>query len=135
MGRLNSTPFDVVNAIIAKNSKYKVFRANESIYSSSESLRSGVRSTSQVKCIELQDLPWAQRATFIILDIEGGEYDFFRDFEMPSCVNKVLVEFHGIKKNSGLKTNYYPRTLRRLEDQSFRLLDVIGRVHFFARSC
>jgi len=133
MNTRNSINFNIINAMISKSSEYAVFHENESIYSSSTSERIGSKSVKNVKCIELQNLPSAKSATFIILDIEGSEYQFFKDFSMPSSTKKLLVEFHGIRKNSGASTNFYPETLMNLKNQSFDLIERRGRVHFFSR--
>ena len=133
MNKRNKIDFKVINAMIKKGGGREAFRKNSNIFSSSLSSRQGESSISYVQCIELHDLPVKQEPTFIIIDIEGGEYDFFLDFDMPDSVEKLLVEFHGIKKNSGLRTNLYTDVLKRLQDQSFKLIEVRGRVHLFKR--
>lgn len=35
--------------------------------------------------------------TFVVLDIEGGEYELFTDWKIPNSVKKVMLELHPAK--------------------------------------
>lgn len=87
----NSVAPTVVNALLACGAGSREFRIEEDFWASSAH-RSGGRSVT-VPQLDLNTELRRIRPTFLIVDIEGGEAEFFADADLSSVL-KICVETH-----------------------------------------
>ena len=129
---LNNVSFKVVNGIVGNKTEYN-FNILEDIFSSSLEKDNSRKKKMIIQGVSLEKLTQYFKPTFLILDIEGGEYDVLLENDMPSSIRKILVEFHGIKKHSGLEDEKFNDVINLLKSLEFKYTRNVGRVFMFKR--
>ena len=130
--KLNSVSFKVLNCIVSKRKEVD-FYINKEIHSSSIEKRISSKNKVKIKCVTLEEIYKKFKYNFLLLDIEGNEYELLLNNKWPSDLNKILIEFHGIRKHSGLKDNFYNEVLNKLSKNKFVEKASEGRVKFFQK--
>ncbi len=130
--KLNNVSFKVLNCIVNKRKELD-FYLNKEIHSSSIEKRINSKNKVKIPCITLEEIYMKFEYNFLLLDIEGNEYELLLNNKWPSCLNKILIEFHGIRKHSGLEDNFYNEVLEKLSKNKFVEIASEGRVKFFQK--
>lgn len=121
----------LLNLIIGPKPVYN-FYISPSVISSSLFRKKNSTKT-KVKGMSFQKLVTDYPYNFIVMDIEGGEYDLLLYNEIPSFVNKLLIEFHGIASHSTKENCQFIDIQEKLKSENFQLLSKIGRVNYYQR--
>ena len=129
---MNLNYFKVINCIVSKRKEVD-FYINKEIHSSSIEKRISSKNKVKIKCVTLEEIYKKFKYNFLLLDIEGNEYELLLNNKWPSDLNKILIEFHGIRKHSGLKDNFYNEVLNKLSKNKFVEKASEGRVKFFQK--
>ena len=130
--KLNEVKFKVINAVVGNNKSYKL-NILPDIFASSLEKADQKTGAIEIRGISLNRIYKEFRFNFMIIDIEGGEYDLFLESVVPDTVNKILVEFHGISKHSGQLDNKYNDVQALLKSKGFICKYNQGRVQYFSR--
>lgn len=130
--KLNSVSFKVINCIVSKRKEVD-FYLNKEIHSSSIEKRINSKNKIKIPCITLEEIYKKFKYNFLLLDIEGNEYELLLNNKWPSKLNKILIEFHGIRKHSGLQDNFYNEVSKKLSKNKFVEIASEGRVKFFQK--
>jgi FkbM family methyltransferase len=90
---LNGVRPELKNCVLGKGHGELVFYVMKDFWSSSTVKRSDSATPVMVAQQDFADLLATVRPTFLIIDIEGGEYDLLKDMELP-FVRKIAIELH-----------------------------------------
>lgn len=90
---INNVSLLVHNVILSNENITSDFYIEKDFYSSSELKRSSDAIKISVDKVDASGKDFADY-NFVILDVEGGEFDFFNDVALTPKVNKLMVELH-----------------------------------------
>lgn len=125
--KINSSRFKIVEGIISKN-KNVVFYLQKNNLSSSIKIKS--ENYFKPKCYDIQDIEKLYDLKFdtIVMDIEGAEIDFFKDYKLNNFKN-IFVEFHPNKTSiSEIK-----KSIKILINSGFELIEKSNDVEFWKK--
>jgi FkbM family methyltransferase len=126
--KLNSSTFNIVNCIVSDpNSNLGIFKLNNFILGSSQTLETD----SQIK-VQVRPLTFFKDSyTTLIMDIEGGEYDFISTFkDNLHRFNKLFIEFHD---SYGFSKKDIMLAISKLNSIGFKKVENIGNSYFFKK--
>lgn len=127
----NIEKIQLLNNIIGEKEVYD-FYCDDNIISSSQSFKPDSEKV-VIKGLSFNNLIENYPYNFLVMDIEGGEYELLTNNELPSFVNKLLIEFHGIDNHSTSKDNRYIVIQEKLKKDNFLLLAKEGRTHYYQK--
>jgi FkbM family methyltransferase len=90
---LNGVAPSITNALLAKGDGERDFYLEQDYWASSLIRGSAAATAIRVRQIDLNGEIRRIRPSFLIVDIEGGEYEFFRDIDLAP-VRKICIETH-----------------------------------------
>lgn len=127
----NNGKFYVETCIVSTSSSVDFSLGGDSFLGSSTR---GTQNIIQVKGQTLEDLENKYfQFTALIMDIEGGEYEFFNSFDLSlSKVNLIIFETH-VSKNM-LNESQLKECQTRLEQYGFELIEKSGKVEAWKKS-
>ncbi|OGA17930.1 MAG: hypothetical protein A3I63_04295 [Betaproteobacteria bacterium RIFCSPLOWO2_02_FULL_66_14] len=122
--RANGVAPSVRNALLAQGEGSREFHVEPEFWASSSVQASGAATTIRVPQADLNAELARVRPSFLIVDIEGGEVEFFEVADLAS-VRKICVETHPAIHSSAVLS----RMLGRLIGQGFALDFTLMRKH------
>lgn len=126
---LNGNEFRIINGLVTKGSKGKIYISKSKL--SSKTNMKNYDKCYDVERLDIEELLAETKANFLVMDIEGEEYDVLNGLNCEH-LDKILVEFHGIKNNH----DSYINIIRNIEVSGL-ILEKRGqnddRVHYFSR--
>jgi len=129
--KLNNSKFSIIDKIISNNSKNDFFIYDE--YMSSSSKKRNQRnliSKIKIEGVKIKDLEKLYNLKFntLIMDIEGGEIDIVKSFDLNSF-KKLIIEYH----HKILSENDRIQYLKQLEKFKFKLVERKGDVEYWKK--
>lgn len=93
---LNGADFQLYHQILTYVEDVKVvdFYLCEDFYSSSTQRPTDYKEVVQVPAASFVNFCEQQAASYLIMDVEGYEYEFFANVQLPQSVRKVCLELH-----------------------------------------
>jgi FkbM family methyltransferase len=100
--RINKKEINLFNSILKHNPTQSSceFYISKDFYSSGLTRPKYFKSVVDVSVIDFEAEINRIEPTFLIVDIEGYEYELFKELVLPAVVKKVLIELHPEKANS-----------------------------------
>lgn len=129
---LNNIHTWIVNAAVGKANKTTNFYISANIWASSLGYLKNATEVAKIDLVAFNDLVDGIKPSFLICDIEGGEYQIFDDSLNLSSINKICIEIHPEKdlKNIKLYDYFIARGFKSLQP---RPASSSGGVYFFSR--
>jgi len=125
--RINNVAPQFRNALLSSNEDQTHFFTNKNFLASTQKKSDTKRNQVQVPVLPLNTTIAALNPTYLIMDIEGNEYDIFRIIDFQS-INKVQFELHP----SALSSDQINFIFERLKMENFNRDKSLGyRNNFF----
>ena len=127
----NDCNFNIVEGVISN-------KDNEELYFNNTILGSSIKNKSNksvpVSCFTINQLQNKFNLKFntMIVDIEGGEYDLFKEIDFKSLnIRKIIIEFHNFSNIlTDLEVNY---CLDKLVENNFKSVESLNNTYVFIK--